>query len=29
MFDGNGRPLRATVRLGFKQARHLKVVQPR
>jgi hypothetical protein len=29
MFDGNGRPLRATVRLGFKQARKLKVVQPR
>ena len=29
MFDGNGRPLRATVRLGFKQARRLKVVQSR
>ena len=29
MFDGNGRPLRATVRLGFKQARKLKVVQSR
>jgi contractile injection system tube protein len=29
MFDGNGRPLRATVRLGFKQARKLKVVRPR
>ena len=28
MFDGNGRPLRATVRMGFKQARKLKVVQP-
>ena len=29
MFDGNGRPLRATVRLGLKQARRLKVAQPR
>jgi hypothetical protein len=28
MFDGNGKPLRATVRLGFKQARKLKVVPP-
>ena len=29
MFDGNGRPLRATVAMGFIQARKLKVVQPR
>ena len=29
MFDANGRPLRATVAMGFKQARKLKVVQPR
>jgi hypothetical protein len=29
MFDGNGRPLRAAVRLGLKQARRLKVAQPR
>ena len=28
MFDGNGMPLRATVKMGFKQARKLKVVQP-
>jgi hypothetical protein len=28
MFDANGRPLRATVALGFKQARKLKVVLP-
>jgi len=28
MFDGNGKPLRATVKMGFKQARKLKVVQP-
>ena len=28
MFDGNGMPLRATVRMGFTQARKLKVVQP-
>ena len=28
MFDGNGRPLRATVRMGFKQARKIKVVLP-
>lgn len=27
MFDANGRPLRATVRLGLKQARKLTVVQ--
>jgi len=29
MFDGNGVPLRATVKMGFKQARRIKVVQPR
>jgi hypothetical protein len=29
MFDGNGMPLKATVRMGFRQARHLKVVPPR
>jgi hypothetical protein len=28
MFDGNGKPLRATVRLGFKQARKIKVAAP-
>ena len=28
MFDGNGMPLKATVRMGFRQARHLKVVPP-
>jgi hypothetical protein len=28
MFDGNGTPLKATVRMGFRQARHLKVVPP-
>ena len=28
MFDGNGKPLRATVKMGFKQARMLKVAQP-
>jgi hypothetical protein len=28
MFDGNGRPLRATVALGFTQARKIKVVLP-
>jgi len=28
MFDGNGKPLRATVRMRFKQARKVKVGQP-
>ena len=28
MFDGNGKPLRATVKMGFKEARKVKVVAP-
>ena len=28
MFDGSGRPVRATIKMGLKQARKLKVVEP-